>query len=163
MDTIGIIGSTKLEQTAELVQLCKDVSGILVKKGYAVLLNPSTGSTVDFFGREFKRQKGSVTGIIFDCNTEGYPELDKGICDGFLHCCTWESQPRDLVKNSRHLIVLGFSIGTTWEMCMSKFYWNDKQSRIFVMKETLKERLPKYMEELLPIVYVTAKELDYHL
>lgn len=163
MKPIGIIGPTKLEITEELNKVCREVSNILVKKKYSVLLNPTLGSTVEFFGKEFKRQNGKIEGIVFDENTECYPDQNRGICDNFLRCSTWENQPRDLVKNSEHLIVLGFSIGTTWEMCMPKFYWSGKQGKIFVMKETMKERLPKYMEELLPIVYVTAEELNGYL
>ncbi|MFH0798502.1 MAG: hypothetical protein V1906_03765 [Candidatus Woesearchaeota archaeon] len=160
---IGIIGPTKLELTEELKKVCKDVSGILVKKKYSVLLNPTLGSTVEFFGKEFKNQDGKVEGIVFDDNTGGYPLQNRGICDSFLHCITWENQPRDLVRNSGHLVVLGFSIGTTWEICMTKFYWGDKQGKVFIMKETMKERLPKYMEELLPIIYVTSEELGGYL
>lgn len=163
MKLIGIIGPTKLEATEELKKVCRDVSEILTKKKYSVLLNPTSGSTVEFFGKEFKMQSGKIKGIVFDDNSEGYPKQNRNICDDFLHCSTWENQPRDLVRNSQHLIVLGFSIGTTWEMCMPKFYWTDKQSKIFIIKEALKERLPRYMEELLPIVYVTAEELDNHL
>lgn len=163
MKPIGIIGPTNLEVTEEMEKVCEDISRILVKKKYTVLLNPTLGSTAEFFSREFKRQNGRIRGIVFDDRTEGYSGQDRGICDEFLHCGTWENQPRDLVKNSKHLIVLGFSIGTTWEMCMPKFYWNGGQSKIFVMKETMKERLPGYMEELLPIVYVSAEELDGYL
>ncbi len=161
--TIGVIGPTKLEATEQLEKVCEDVSRILTEKKYSVLLNPMLGSTAEFFSKEFKRQNGKIVGIVFDDNSDGYPCQNRGICDDFLHCGTWENQPRDLVRDSGHLIVLGFSIGTTWEMCMAKFYWDDKERKIFVMKETMKERLPKYMEELLPIVYVTAKELGDYL
>jgi hypothetical protein len=162
MELIAIAGPSSLKETKELNKVCKDVANILVNNNYGAIISPDKKSTAELFALEFKKIKGShLVGIDYQNDTAlGYAGLNKEIVDELIDCKTWENQPKTIIQKSKALVVLGLSVGVTWEICLTKFYWHDKKSRIFIITETNNEKLPKYLSNSLPIEYISIKELD---
>lgn len=158
---IGILGPSKLEKHNKFERSCKEISKILASKGLQIIISPDKKSLAEFFAMEFKKGGGFVIGVDYEDDTDlGYLGLNRNICDKLIHCKTWENQPKVLIKNSDILIVLGLSVGVTWEICLTKFYWASKKNKIFIIKETCKDKLPAYLMKSLPIEYISIKELD---
>lgn len=161
MHRIGIIGPTKFELSEKEKKICENIAKDMSKR-CEIVISPDKKSTVEFFTQTYKKEGGKkVIGIDYDDDTEqGYVGLDRDICNQLINCETWENQPKELIKNSDHVLVLGLSIGVTWELCLTKFYWYQQpQKRIFIIKELVKEKLPSYMNKNLNIDYISYKEL----
>jgi hypothetical protein len=165
MEYIGIVGPSSLKETPELNKACKIISETLVKYKYGAIISPDIDSTAELFAKEFKKNKKSfILGIHYEDDTaNNYSGLNRSISDKVIDCKTWENQPKTLVINSKAIIVLGLSVGVTWELCLTRFFWSNTKNKIFIIKETNNERLPDYLADALPIEYISVNDLDKHI
>ena len=159
---VGVIGPSKLSGKENLKNYNK-LAKILAKN--EIIISPDKKSTAELFTKYYKENKGhKILGIDYKNDTDnGYIGLDREMCDELIDCNSWENQPKELVKRSKHLIVLGLSVGVTWEICLTKFYWPDPKSRVFVIKELCKDKFPRYLEKSLPIEYISIKNLKLRI
>ena len=170
MDLVGVIGPTKGYDREKVERVSRHLSKILINAGYAAIINPTVGSSPELFGQVFKSFPDShLVGIIYnDPLIDGY-ELQIGAYDKPIYCETWEDQPRVLVQNARHLVALGISSGTNWEISLTKFYWRlgrpapNQGGRVFMLTDLEKERYPDRLNESLKIEYVSIEELAREL
>ena len=158
---IGIIGPSKLENNSTLEKAYAQIAKIIYSKNASIIISPDKNSTAELFAKEFKKINGNIVGVDYKDDTDlGYAGLNREICDRLISCETWENQPKVLVKNSDFLIVLGLSVGVTWEICLAKFYWTSPLKRIFIIKDLVKDKLPKSLNNSLPIEYISIKKLE---
>ncbi|MDP2672688.1 MAG: hypothetical protein Q8O84_02665 [Nanoarchaeota archaeon] len=161
---IGIIGPSKLDKGKKMTKMVGEIAEIVSKKNVSIIISPDKNSTAELFASEFKKRNGKIIGIDYKDDTDlGYAGLNREICDELISCETWENQPKYLVKNSDVLIVLGLSVGVTWEICLTKFYWSYPKQRIFIIKELVSDKLPKILNKSLSIEYISYKQLKNKL
>jgi hypothetical protein len=158
MSLIGIIGPTKVEDPDEINCINERLSEILINKGYSAIINPTLGSAPGIFGHVFKKKKeeklnghSHLVGIIYDdAEQYGGYGLERDLCEQNINCKTWENQPKLLVEISKHIICLGISTGTVWEICLTKFYWhlkkldcgeNNPSGKVFIIEELSDKKL----------------------
>jgi hypothetical protein len=162
MKLVGVLGPSNIKESKNMRKVCEDISCALIKHKFGAIISPDKKSTAEYFAKVFKKQKGSfLVGTDYSDDKDcGYKGLNRDICDELWNCETWENQPKFLVNESKALIVLDLSVGVTWELCLTKFYWSGSGGKIFIITETNKERLPEYMNKSLPIEYISINELD---
>jgi len=160
---VGILGPSNFKRDEKFRKIISRIAMILISKKHDIIISPDKDSIAELFALEFKKVGGFIVGIDYKDDADlGYSGLNRQICDKLISCETWENQPKAMVSNADAFIVLGLSVGVTWEICLTKFYWKDKR-KIFVIKETCKDKLPSYLLRALPIQYIPIKELEEKL
>ncbi len=162
---IGIIGPSKFQVTENKLNILNEISKILIENKLSIILTPTFNGATEALAKCYKKNQGKrIIGISFkNENHHGYPGLNRNLCNQIIDVETWEDQPKTLIKDSNHLIVLGFSTGTIWELCLPKFYWSDKNKKIFIIKELINEQLPSSLMQELPIEYISVKDLQHRI
>lgn len=124
---IGIIGPSKGYIHEDVETISQQLSEILVRNGYSAVITLTKDSSFELFGKVFKRIRGShLYGITYPHpGVEGYEmeSNDELICDEQVECASWEEQPKVMVQMAKHMVALGISPGTTWEIMVTKYYW----------------------------------------
>ncbi len=178
LNRVAIIGPTRDYSSATVASMSIRLSRILADKTCIPVVNPTRASAPQLFGAVFstlfprkelwliaytapseQRQEGiSVLGqyeqeLSLPCYTTGNCKT--------INCGTWEDQPIALVKNSDCLICLGICTGSVWEICLTKYYWEDDRRRgIFILRELETDVLPARLNKRLAVQYVTLEELE---
>ena len=151
---IGIIGPSKLRKKNEISKIAK----IIAESGHEVVLTPDKGSTSEFFGLEYEKNKGKKLYEIIPIGDKefgvSHVNLDLG---EHIDCKTWRNQPEKLDEETDILVSLGHSIGGIIEMCYTKWF---KPKPVYIIKEIDSEKLLKIMEEKLDIKYISISELE---
>jgi len=157
---IGIIGPSNYTETEEKIKIFNKLSKILIANNLGIVFTPTIEGTTEAFAKVYKQNGGKeIIGMEFkDSTYHGYPGLNIDLCSKTIEIPTWENQPKALVQNSEHLIVLGLSTGTIWEMCLSKFFLKNP-GKVFVIKELVQEQLPSSLLKELPIEYISLENI----
>ncbi len=154
---IGIIGTSK----AKNKDLIKKVAKIIAATSNPVVLTPDKGSTSEFFAKEYLKEGGRKIFIIAPLNdTEfGYSWLNLKLGEK-INCNTWRNQPEKLNEECDALVSLGYSVGGLIEICYSKWF---KKKPVYILKELIKNKLPKELEKDLDLRYISLKKLKNEL
>jgi len=155
---IGIIGPSKLKKKNEISKIAK----IIAQSGHEVVLTPDKGSTSEFFGLEYIKNKGKKVYSVLPLDDKefGYFWVNTDLGEQ-VNCKTWRNQPEKLDEESDVLVSLGHAVGGIIEMCYTKWFRDkDKKTPIYVIIDIDNEKLPNVMEKELDIHYISIDELE---
>jgi hypothetical protein len=168
--TIGLIvpSNPRYARRQDVRCVLRAISKILERKEYAIILSPDKGSTAEAFAKihsENADNTAKLIGISYpDDRVGGYPGLNRRICGQECPCTTYELQPGALVRGSDDIVCAGFSAGVFWEMIMTKYIWSRrKNSKVYVIRDIVRAKVPKEIESQIPIEYVTLRQLEQRL
>lgn len=162
--TIGLIGPSdpKISNRKKLKTILEQIAEIFLEKNYSVILSPDKKSTAENFAKIYKKKGGrKLIGISYkDDRIGGYSGLNRQICDKNIDCKTYELQPGVLIRESNDLVCVGLSNGVFWELCMIKYCWSRrKNSRVYVIKELVKDTIPKEIKKFVSLKFISINEL----
>lgn len=166
---LGIIGPVDAEKLCSWIGIdkhayfekLKKLAAKIAEGGYEIILTPDKRSPVEFFTQTYRDNSGAnVTGIFPKDDREfGCDKLNFHICDKIENCGTWAEQESYLVRRSQNLLCLGFGKGSIIEICKAGTLWKKrKDSRIFIIQDFVKGKLPSYIAEGLPVVYIKLED-----
>gem|GEM_PF-3400370 len=155
-DVKKLCSQTGMDEQAYIEKI-KQLATKIAERGYEIILTPDKNSSVETFAKAYREHPGTkITGIFPKEDKDfGFGWLNSEICDVIENCGTWTEQESYVVKRSQNLLCLGFSRGVIIEICKTGMFWKNRtDSKIFVIRDFIAEKLPHYIAEGLPIVYV---------
>ncbi len=155
---IGIIGPnqtpqlTSLELKERKANLSK-FAKILAKTNFEILLTPDKKSLLEFFGKEYLKNKGKKIYEIVPMEDDYDKYLNTELGE-IISCVKWANQPAKFNEECDVIFCVGYGGMVMAEIGFSKYY-NSKT--IYIIKEFISSELPK--ETGLKIKYVRIAEV----
>jgi len=162
MVLIGVLGPSKFKSSKKIEIAANNIVETLSSAKFDILISPDKQSTAEFIANKAK-DKIKIIGINYQDDTDNdYKGLNRELCDELIDVKTWENQPKELIKRADSLIILGLGVGVVWEICLTKFYRKEK-CKVIILTDVTTEKLPKSLNQELPIIYTTSDKLKEHL
>lgn len=170
---VSILGTDSLDQISRRASLSKrafgsfieEVGRLLAKKGVQIIIVPDSEIALEI-ARAYKENNGRrVIGLVpsadekFEKKHRHYLDL----IDRKVEYSTWFNAIRHIVSMSDYSIVMGLSSPAISEIQRFKYLllFFSIKTKLLVFKNTLSKKIPKAIEEELPIIYVTSiKDLE---